>query len=594
MFPSGKLRWAFFASRALLVALIAGTATAAVPLSDDPAQLLKQADSVKTSNHAEFLELLNRLGEESEKLSSEQQLYLRYLKAWQIAYRGDNKTAVALVSALLDESRDSTLRFRAGIFVVNNQVNGSHYEEAFTRLSQLLNELPNISDKDARAQGLGVASFLYVEAGQYDLATNYADQLARENPANDGYICKSDYLKVAALFRGGKLQTVDQQFQDGIDACVRAGDAVFANGIRYYLASLDIQENHPSVAMKLLQSNYASVQRTGYPFLIAQFEASIAQIYFNEGELALAQQSALAAANGSVKNEYTESLAAAYRLLYLIAQKQGDMGSALAYHEKYMEADKGYLTEISAKALAYQTVNQQVLAKKLQIDTLNKQNQILQLQQSLASKAAVTSRLYIILLLTILASIALWTYRVKRSQLRFMKLARRDGLTGIFNRQHFVEEVEQLLLYCKKSARDACIVLIDLDHFKVVNDTHGHAVGDRVLRRAVEACQAHLRSTDVFGRLGGEEFGILLPDCSLEQAYRRAEQIRVAIATAATGENAPGIPISASFGVAVTSRSGYELRGLLIHADEALYRAKREGRNRVVVSDELEESLNMG
>jgi diguanylate cyclase (GGDEF)-like protein len=594
MFRPGRLPWTFLASRALLVTLIVGTATAAVPVSDDPAQLLKQADSVKTSDHAEFLELLKRLGDESAKLSSEQQLYLRYLKAWQIAYRGDNKTAVALVSALLDESKDSILRFRAGIFVVNNQVNGSHYEEAFTRLSQLLTELPNISDKDARAQGLGVASFLYVEAGQYDLATSYADQLARENPTNDGYICKSDYLKLAALFRGDKPRTVDQQFQGGIDACVRAGDAVFANGIRYYLASLDIQEGQPAAAIKLLQSNYAAVQRTGYPFLIAQFEASIAQVYFNEGELALAQQYALAAVNSSVKNEYTESLATANRLLYLISQKQGDMGSALAYHEKYMAADKGYLTEISAKALAYQTVNQQVLAKKLQIDTLNKQNQILQLQQSLASKAAVTSRLYIILLLTILASIALWTYRVKRSQLRFMKLARRDGLTGIFNRQHFVEEVEQLLLYCKKSARDACIVLIDLDHFKVVNDTHGHAVGDRVLRRAVEACQAHLRSTDVFGRLGGEEFGILLPDCSLEQAYRRAEQIRVAIATAATGENAPGIPISASFGVAVTSRSGYELRGLLIHADEALYRAKREGRNRVVVSDEVEECLKTG
>jgi len=216
------------------------------------------------------------------------------------------------------------------------------------------------------------------------------------------------------------------------------------------------------------------------------------------------------------------------------------------------------------------------------------------LQQTLGKKAAVTSRLYIILLLMVVASIALWTYRVKRSQLRFMKLARRDGLTGIFNRQHFVEEVEHLLLYCRKSTRDACIVLIDLDHFKIVNDTHGHAVGDRVLRRAVEACQTHLRSTDVFGRLGGEEFGILLPDCSLERAYRRAEQIREAIATASSGDSSPGIPISASFGVAVTARSGYELRGLLIHADEALYRAKREGRNRVVVSDEVEECLKTG
>jgi len=258
-----------------------------------------------------------------------------------------------------------------------------------------------------------------------------------------------------------------------------------------------------------------------------------------------------------------------------------------------MAADKGYLNEVSAKALAFQTVKQQVLAKKLQIDTLNKQNQILTLEQKLAKKATETSRLYIVLLVLLLASIALWTYKIKRSQLRFMKLARRDGLTGIYNRQHFVNEAELQLQYCRKSSREACLVLIDLDHFKVINDTHGHAVGDRVLRRAVEACKAHLRSTDIFGRLGGEEFGILLPECSLEQVIARAEQIRVAIATAAAGEDAPGVPISASFGVSSSVQSGYELRDLLMHADEALYRAKREGRNRVSVNDSPEAVLKM-
>jgi diguanylate cyclase (GGDEF)-like protein len=185
----------------------------------------------------------------------------------------------------------------------------------------------------------------------------------------------------------------------------------------------------------------------------------------------------------------------------------------------------------------------------------------------------------------VLAFIGFWTYRIKRSQLRFMRLARRDGLTGIFNRQHFVKAAEQQLQYCRKTARQACLVLIDLDHFKLVNDTHGHAVGDRVLTRAVAACQELLRSTDIFGRLGGEEFGIVLPECTLEQVLERTERMRLAIATAAVGEDAPGIPISASFGVATITRSGYELRQLLVDADDALYRAKREGRNRVSVSD---------
>ncbi|OOG38263.1 GGDEF domain-containing protein [Rhodanobacter sp. C05] len=588
----GKRCWAYFAGWTLLIIFHVGTAAAAVPTASDPAQLLRQADTLKTTNHAEFAALIHKLGEDTAKLSSEQQLYLRYLNAWEIAYRGDYGGAIPLLNTVIDKSTDATLRFRAGATVVNMLGIVSRYEEAFERLSQLLDQLPQVTDKVALTQGLSVVAQLYIEAGQYDLAMSYADQLIRESPTSDS-VCRGRYLNLEAFFRSNKLEAPGKQFQDGIDAC---GESVFANGIRYFVASLDIQQGRPVDAIKLLQKNYVEVQRAHYPPLIAEFNASLAQAYWKEGDLALSQQFALDTVNNSIKGEYTESLTIAYELLYLIAQKQGDMGTALAYHEKYMAADKGYLTVISAKALAYQTVKQQVLAKKLQIETLNKQNQILQLQEKLAKKAAVTSRLYIILLLVVLASIAMWTYRIKRSQLSFMRLARRDGLTGIFNRQHFVSEAELQLQYCRKSSRDACLVLIDLDHFKAVNDNHGHAVGDRVLKRAVETCQTHLRSTDIFGRLGGEEFGILLPECTLELALGRAEQIRQAIATAASGEEVPGVPVSASFGIASVIHSGYELRQLLIHADEALYQAKREGRNRVSVSvsDTQEACLKTG
>ncbi|MFC5579930.1 GGDEF domain-containing protein [Rhodanobacter terrae] len=561
-----------------------GTAVAAVPTSDDFSRLLKHADSIKTSDHPEFLQLMKRLGGETTRLSPQQQMYLRYLQAWGIGYQGDYETATPLLNAVITESTDATLRFRAGTTLVNMLSIGSHYEEAFAQISQLLDQLPQIADKDARIQTLGVASMLYNDAGQYDLGLNYANQMLRENPVGDGD-CKGRFLQVQSLYESGKFSTLDRQSSEAIDACNKKSEFLFANLIRFNVANFDIEHGQSAAAIELLQKNYADVQRIGYPELTSDFDASLAQAYWNEGGIALAKQYAKAAVDGGVKHEFTKSLTNAYALLYLIEKKQGDLDAALSYHEKYMAADKGYLNDVSAKALAYQTVKQQVLAKKLQIDTLNKQNQILTLQQTLAKKAAETSRLYIILLLIVLASIALWTYRVKRSQLRFMKLARRDGLTGIFNRQHFVNEAELQLRYCRKSERQACLVLIDLDHFKVVNDTHGHAVGDRVLKRAVEACQQHLRSTDIFGRLGGEEFGIVLPECTLEQALNRAEQIRVAIATATSGDDddTPGIPISASFGVATIARSGYELRQLLIHADDGLYLSKREGRNRVSV-----------
>ena len=188
-----------------------------------------------------------------------------------------------------------------------------------------------------------------------------------------------------------------------------------------------------------------------------------------------------------------------------------------------------------------------------------------------------------LLLLSGLAFIVLWAYKTKRSQIHFRKLARRDGLTGIFNRQHFIDAASDLLRYCGKSSRDACVIVIDLDHFKLVNDVHGHAAGDLVLKRAVRTCQTHLRSIDVFGRLGGEEFGIVLPDCALDAAQQRAEELRAAIENVAGSDARIDFPVSASFGIAASRSSGYDLRELLANADSALYEAKREGRNRIAI-----------
>jgi diguanylate cyclase (GGDEF)-like protein len=430
---------------------------------------------------------------------------------------------------------------------------------------------------------------MYFEAGQYDLAVSYAELLIKESDSPKA-ACIGWFDKLGPLLQTGQLQAVGEQVNDGKAACGRAGDVLIADMFKTVVAKFDMQRGRPTEAISLLQNGYAEVQRKRFPPLVSDVDELLAQAYWKTGDTKSATLYALRVieTNKGFGGVYLATTAGAYQVLYQAEKKQGDLNEALPYLEDYMAADKGYLNDVSAKALAYQTVKQQVLAKKLQIESLDKKNKILTLQGELDRKAAVTSRLYIVLLLMVLATIALWTYRIKRSQLRFMKLARRDGLTGIFNRQHFVNEAELLLQYCRKSSRDACLVLIDLDHFKAVNDTHGHAVGDRVLQRAVEACKGCLRSTDIFGRLGGEEFGILLPECMLAQALVVAEQIRLTISTASAGEDAPGVPISASFGITSVAHSGYELRQLLIHADEALYRAKREGRNRISVADHPE------
>jgi diguanylate cyclase (GGDEF)-like protein len=581
MRSAGKLLSALAAGwLCLAINLLPGAALAAAP--DDPAQLLKYADGIKTSNHAEFTDILKRLSTNAATLSPEQALYLRYLNGWQYAYGGDYESSIPLLNAVIKESKEVRLQFRAGVTAVNVLAISSHYEEAFSRLSQLLDMLPQVTDKEAREQGLAVAALLYNQAGRYELALNYANQLLQEN-ATPRAPCKGGHLKLEALYKSGKLQANDKQFQDGIDACSRLGEPIFANLIRTFVANLDIDNDNQADAIQLLTSNYADVQATRYPELMAEFDSLLARAYWKSGDVANARQFAHSAIDKAIQKEITKPLVDADQVLYQIAEKEGDFPSALVFHEKYAAADKGYLNDVSARTLAYEMVTQQVVANKLQIDALNKQNEVLQLQQALDQKAAETGRLYVALLLSILGFIALWAYKTKRSQLRFMKLARRDGLTGIFNRQHFVDAALQSLEYCRKSARDACVVVIDLDHFKLINDAHGHAVGDMVLKRAVAVCESHLRSIDLFGRLGGEEFGILMPDCTLQAAQQCAERLRVAIVGLNDASTGIDFEVAASFGIAATAASGYELRQLLAHADAALYEAKRAGRNRVAL-----------
>jgi diguanylate cyclase (GGDEF)-like protein len=134
----------------------------------------------------------------------------------------------------------------------------------------------------------------------------------------------------------------------------------------------------------------------------------------------------------------------------------------------------------------------------------------------------------------------------------------------------------------EKKLDSACLIFIDLDHFKQVNDTHGHAMGDIVLQHTVAVLQEHLRPSDLFGRLGGEEFGILLIGCSTAQAVVTAQRLRVAIEASPVEDDGRLVSLSVSVGVASSDRCGYALTRLCREADSALYRAKRTGRNRVV------------
>ena len=167
------------------------------------------------------------------------------------------------------------------------------------------------------------------------------------------------------------------------------------------------------------------------------------------------------------------------------------------------------------------------------------------------------------------------------------KAATTDVLTGIANRRHFMDRTEAELARARRHGRPLALAMFDIDYFKRVNDQFGHAVGDEVLRAVARVCLAAMRQHDMVGRVGGEEFALLMPDTTMESAVPMIERLRLTLralrVTLPANSGAQDVGITASFGVSALQTTD-TLDTLLAHADDALYAAKRQGRDQVRVA----------
>ena len=174
--------------------------------------------------------------------------------------------------------------------------------------------------------------------------------------------------------------------------------------------------------------------------------------------------------------------------------------------------------------------------------------------------------------------------RLVVDELELRKLSCLDPLTGVLTRRGLDMAISRLIT---KSENDvACIVMMDVDHFKRVNDTHGHGAGDRVLKAAIEVCRSCVRPNDIIARVGGEEFAIILPGMTLSEGLHAAERMRMAIARQSTPARGGEIAVTASFGVASMVSVKHDYEEALAAADKAMYTAKASGRNAVRVAND--------
>ncbi|HWS78085.1 MAG TPA: diguanylate cyclase [Thermomonas sp.] len=183
-----------------------------------------------------------------------------------------------------------------------------------------------------------------------------------------------------------------------------------------------------------------------------------------------------------------------------------------------------------------------------------------------------------VLLVALLASLALRQWRKSR---RLRDLTLLDPLTGVANRPGIEREAARALEESIRNGTPLSLLMLDLDHFKAINDRYGHATGDKVLRATTSAWQAQLRGRDPLGRVGGEEFVVVCPDTTLEQALVVANRLRESASVLRFDDVDPALRVSVSIGAAQSRKSGDSCDALLDRADAALYRAKQQGRDRV-------------
>jgi two-component system cell cycle response regulator len=174
----------------------------------------------------------------------------------------------------------------------------------------------------------------------------------------------------------------------------------------------------------------------------------------------------------------------------------------------------------------------------------------------------------------------------KRMEEELRMLATTDPLTGANNRRKFLETSERELARCVRYSHPLCLLMLDADHFKSVNDNHGHDVGDKVLKLLSDVCVRELRDVDVFGRFGGEEFVAALPETSMKTALEVAERLRESVAAIEVpiSDGAP-LKFTVSIGATERNKDDKSVHDLLNRADGALYQAKESGRNKVVYAE---------
>jgi diguanylate cyclase (GGDEF)-like protein len=548
--------------------------------------MLSEADEQRSSSRQQFSTLLSQLTLAKGEMSPGQRSYLDFLTAYQLAYSGQHQEAEILLKDLLLPKHAPLLRFRAAYTLANVQIVRRQFVDAFSNLSQAILLSADVDDMKWRNQGLLSGAAIYSEAGLYQESIEFI-ALMDTSVMSQRDLCIAGQVNIqnkVALHSPVDLTTIE----NAAELCRQAGEKMIMHMITLQRGWYYLNQQQPEKALQSLQQQQADAEATAYNRLLIGLYQLMAQAQAELGEAELALQLIKELELAAKDLPYSTPLVAGLQLKAELAAQLGDFQHAYQAAKQFSEAERAMRDDRSAQLLAYQLAKGELLKKNQQLQLIKEEFRVVELENQLKNQQAQRDSLYIGLLS--LASIVLVyvTYRLIRRHRYYKLAAENDGLTGISNRHFFDLQLQKQVKRCKQLQKSMGVIVFDLDFFKLINDNHGHDIGDKALQATVQICNHFIRSGDIFGRIGGEEFAIVLPDCQPDKVLMLAEICRDAIEQLDCSHIQSGLKLTASFGVSYSQISGYQPSELMRHADQALYLAKYNGRNRVESYDQMQ------
>ena len=502
-----------------------------------------------------------------EQLETPAQALADYLSAIEIARRIENDRLLA--DGLVARGNVHSLLGEQGRAVLD-----------FLDAQRLYERAGRHFDAETNLLNLAIA---YRRMGDADKAIEYLRQSAASAEREQDWNTLLTTLYQTAFIHedAGRADEALAAYQRGLALAVRQGSTYDVGGTWLGMANAYLLKHEPRQALQALDRAEAAFKSFGDRSNQEMVDLRRGQAHAALGDHARALQSYARAARSIEASGNLRYMAYLYEARAKTLQALGRSDAAIADLERYVALQK---------RIADANRSQQSEVLRYQFDTARRdlENARLQAeQQSQQQKLDATERVRRWQALTLVSAGVLMLlllgllWRQLRRMRRIRLLAMTDELTGVGNRRRIDAAGELAVAQARATGTPLAVLTFDLDNFKRINDTQGHAAGDRVLIAVVRACERTLRAHDLLGRLGGEEFVVLAPDTAREGALQVGERLRAAVASLDLSAIAPDLHVTISLGLALLRPRDAGLHDVIGRADVALYRAKAAGKNRV-------------